>query len=432
VASIFALSALGAQYMVVDRDFIVGGRKGITHYLRSPERKGVPGLPYTVMDASWSPKVKATEPQDIARPGFADPADTCWILGSSGTTGRPKFVSIDQATVWKRLAVVRSDFVPGKTRVLLLFGCNTRPFGIRAVAALLSGCSIIDSHDLPFLYRHGVNLVCGSPAQLPEWLKGRTLSPRIERLQVSGARLDDALVDSLLHSFDQVEDVYGSSETIVAYVTARRRTSDGIRRSGRMVAAEVEIVDDAGLPVAKGAAGAVRIRNGHMATGYDDLPDETARRFRGGWFYPGDLATWNADGTLNVLGRSDDVVNLGGRKINLGDLDASLRASGAAVQACSFVDPFSNGVDRLAAVLQLRPGSETGPAVRASWEACAKVFGTDIAPATILVVDAMDMTQDGVPRRKLCRASFAQTLAQDDPVVLRKALFRFQAVTDAG
>jgi acyl-CoA synthetase (AMP-forming)/AMP-acid ligase II len=429
VASIFALSMLGAAYTIIDRDFVATGHHGVTHFFRSPERKGLAGLPYIVMDETWSPKFPCDVSPIIRQPGFADPTARCWVLGSSGTTGRPKYVSVDQQTVWNRVAVVQSDYTAGETRLFVLFGCNSRPFGIRAVAALLSGNTIIDSHTPAFLAAHGVNFVCGSPKQLQTWLADHTLLPRIPRVQLSGARVDETMILRLLDSFDLVEDVYGSSETIAAHINATCRVQGHLETLGRAVASEIEIVDTQGMPVAEGLAGEVRIRNGHMVTGYDGLPEETARRFRDGWFYPGDIARWEPDGVLRLLGRADDVVNLGGFKLNLGDLDAAMVASPLVAFACCFVDPSDPA--RLAVCLQPAFGAQAAQAVRAAWLNCARAVEAQYAPATILVVPQIALTQDGVPRRKLAQALFAQTLGSASPTTLNETLFKFEAASDA-
>jgi acyl-CoA synthetase (AMP-forming)/AMP-acid ligase II len=431
VASIFALSCLGAQYTVPDRSFQDLDQQGVTHFLRSPERPGHPDRADVIMDESWSPKFDTAVSPIIRTPGFAHPDAPCWILGSSGTTGRPKFVTISEETVWKRVAVVKADYAVGTTRLFLLFGCNTRPFAIRAVAALLSGNAIVDSHSVPFLQQHGVNMVCGSPAQLAEWLRGRTISPKIACLQVSGAKLDDLASRSLLDSFEVVEDVYGSSETIVAHMNRLSLNEGRIERTGRTVQSDVEIIDETGAPLPEGQTGTVRIRNAHMATGYNGLPEETALRFRDGWFYPGDVGAWEPDGVLRILGRKDDVVNLGGRKFNLADIDASLQSDAGVRAACCFSDPTGGLQGGLAACLVLRPNAPVAETVKSAWAACARAFGETVAPASILVLDDMALTQDGMPRRRLTQSRFADTIAQGDRDHLRKALFRFQA-TDQG
>ena len=427
VASIFALSLLGAAYCLIDRNFATNRPVGVTHCFRSPERPGLPTVDYIEMDATWSPKQPSDVEPVIAQVGFAGPYAKCWILGSSGTTGRPKYVTIDPETVWSRVAVVLSEFRTAQTRLFLIFGCNTRPFGIRAVAAMLGGHTIVDSHDIDVLQAQGVNFVCASPRQVEGWLAGRRLVPKLPWLQVSGAKLDPALCERLLDSFEVVEDVYGSSETIVAHVTTTRRVLGKIETAGRSVASTVEILDDHGRPVAPGQSGQVRIRNAHMARGYDDLPQESAKRFRDGWFYPGDMAQWGQNNVLHVLGRTDDVINLGGLKLNLADVDAALTASPLVALASAFMDPTSDAKTYICACIQVMPGTSAQDAAHAAWRACAKAFGPTNAPRKILVVDEIALTQDGVPRRRTAQAQFLQALAWGDKAALNAKLFRFEA-----
>tara|TARA_B110000211_G_scaffold234609_1_gene305085 strand:+ start:3407 stop:4900 length:1494 start_codon:yes stop_codon:yes gene_type:complete len=423
VASIFALSLLGASYFILDSAQSATARQDLTHCLRSPERKGFDGVTYSVMDQGWSPKFEATAPDIITEPGFLDSKDTCWIMGSSGTTGRPKFVSIDANTVWKRVCVVKSDYPEGATRHFLVFGCNSRPFAIRAVATLLSKNTIIDSHDIGFLQRHGVNFASGSPKQLSAWLDGRKVSPKIDKLQVSGSRLGDGTVKQLLQSFTVVEDVYGSNETIVAHVNSHLQSG---KVQGRHVASKVEIRDKIGKLCVAGENGIVRIQNDHMAKGYDDEPEETAKRFCEGWFYPGDIGTWGPNGTIEILGRSDDIVNFGGRKINLSDVDTALTASPFILSASSFQDPIAKGDWKLAACIRPSKGSSFAEAAKHAWAGCADAFGAEMSPQTLLILDEIPITHDGVPRRRECQEIFQSKLSRNDPIEINQRLFNFR------
>jgi acyl-coenzyme A synthetase/AMP-(fatty) acid ligase len=84
---------------------------------------------------------------------------------------------------------------------------------------------------------------------------------------------------------------------------------------GRLAAGiEAQVVDQAGQPVPPGTVGLVGFRGPAFPTGYIDNPEATARGFRGGWFYPGDLAAIDARGFFHFKGRADDVINNQGAK----------------------------------------------------------------------------------------------------------------------
>ena len=78
---------------------------------------------------------------------------------------------------------------------------------------------------------------------------------------------------------------------------------------------ELEIVDDAGNRLPAGETGRIRLRAPGVATGYLSETEQTARRFREGWFWPGDMGMLRADGSLIVQGRQDDMMILNGINI---------------------------------------------------------------------------------------------------------------------
>ena len=58
-----------------------------------------------------------------------------------------------------------------------------------------------------------------------------------------------------------------------------------------------------------------------MVEGYVGEPEMTRRHFRNGWFYPGDIAVLDGPRRLRIIGRSDEVLNIGGAKILPDDLE---------------------------------------------------------------------------------------------------------------
>lgn len=74
-----------------------------------------------------------------------------------------------------------------------------------------------------------------------------------------------------------------------------------------------------------------------MPTGYWKNPFTTGfSGFRDGWFYPGDYGRIDERNQLWLAGRRDDLVNAGGAKFNLLELDQWLVESGLFLDAASF------------------------------------------------------------------------------------------------
>ena len=78
---------------------------------------------------------------------------------------------------------------------------------------------------------------------------------------------------------------------------------------------ELQIVNDQGSRLPLGERGEIRIRVEGVASTYLNSPSDTSKRFRDGWFYPGDLGHIHAGGQLVLDGRTDDMIILNGLNI---------------------------------------------------------------------------------------------------------------------
>ncbi|MGB8313777.1 MAG: class I adenylate-forming enzyme family protein [Aestuariivirga sp.] len=267
----------------------------------------------------------------------------------------------------------------------------------------------------------GVNLICGAPRTTMEWLAGRRISPKLPVLQVSGAKLSDADAAFLLQSFEAVEDVYGASETSKSFVNVKALVEGRLTTRGKPLDSDVQIIGPEGSPVpGPGLQGFVRIRNSYMASAYVGAPEASERAFRDGWFYPGDLAQWGPAGELMVSGRADEIINLGGFKVDAASIDETLRSVAGISAAAAFRDPTEPMPPRLMAMVTVTNSADASKCVAAAHQACSKRFGSNIAPHVILVVPAIPMTGDGAPRRAECQRLALTFIAnrQDKSVLL--------------
>ncbi|WP_122857080.1 non-ribosomal peptide synthetase, partial [Pseudomonas viridiflava] len=126
---------------------------------------------------------------------------------------------------------------------------------------------------------------------------------------------------------------YGPTEaTVVA--TSGRLLPDGSLDIGNPIAnTRVYLLDERQQLVPLGVAGELYVAGDSVARGYLNRPEMTAERFLRDPFHnnpearmyrTGDLARWNADGTLEYLGRNDDQVKIRGVRIELGEIEAQL------------------------------------------------------------------------------------------------------------
>jgi acyl-CoA synthetase (AMP-forming)/AMP-acid ligase II len=118
--------------------------------------------------------------------------------------------------------------------------------------------------------------------------------------------------------------------------------------------AEVEIIDDQHRPVAAGTVGAIRYRGGSVAESYYRNPEESATAFRDGWYYPGDLGRFDADGFLYLTGRSKDMIIRGGVNIYPAEIEQTLATHPAVAEAAVVGWPSQERGEEVAAFVVCR------------------------------------------------------------------------------
>jgi acyl-coenzyme A synthetase/AMP-(fatty) acid ligase len=107
----------------------------------------------------------------------------------------------------------------------------------------------------------------------------------------------------------------------------------------------VEVVDAEGKAVPPGETGEIRVFSDRQSEGYLGDAEATARAFRDGGFYPGDLGRLLPDGMLLVEGRVDDRMDLGGIKFLPELLEEVALACPGVKDAAAYAAPDGTGTD---------------------------------------------------------------------------------------
>ena len=158
-----------------------------------------------------------------------------------------------------------------------------------------------------------------------------------------GAAVSPALREKALARFaTEICDVYASNE--VDSISCNRGKGEigcvlpGVR---------VEVVDEQGRPLPFGRAGLIRVRTDYMLNGYIDFPEAAGRIFKDGWFYGGDVGVLHGAHRLQVLGRSDDVLNIGWVKIAPEVIEDVVINLGDVADACVCGVPNRDGIEEV-------------------------------------------------------------------------------------
>ena len=399
LASLLATSRLGTSIVQDNEGLSLPPDLLVTHHFHTAEPEHTPSVASVLIDAEWSP---ALNPQQT--PVVEEAPEKPWLyVYTSGTTGVPKFLALSQRMVCDRSIAVADEFLPGKTRFASLMPCNSRPFIARALAALLNGATIVEGRDSQFWQRAGVTMVSGSVIQMKAFFANKVLEPRIPLAEVIGSKLLESDAQMLLRSFVSVQDVFGASETNKVFANVSTLAPDGtVTTRGQMLDSTIEIVDIDGNLIASGMNGILRIRNSYLAARY--LGDQVASQdaFRDGWFYPGDVASWGESGTLQVLSRTDNILNIGGVKINAFIVDQILRSVDGIRDSVCFKNPKEDAPDELFAFVVFQEGCNQLQATEIARQQCRVKLGQALVPRVIRGVAGIPGSSDGVPDRAAC------------------------------
>ncbi|KOG02517.1 Amino acid adenylation [Pseudomonas syringae pv. aceris] len=133
---------------------------------------------------------------------------------------------------------------------------------------------------------------------------------------------------------------YGPTETTVVATSGAVQPGGPLHIGGPITNTRVYVLDEQLQPVPVGVVGELYIGGAGVARGYLNRPQMTEERFiadpfsaatQARLYRSGDLVRWNADGSLDYLGRNDDQVKVRGMRIELGEIETAL-ASQAEVQ----------------------------------------------------------------------------------------------------
>ncbi|MGX6601990.1 amino acid adenylation domain-containing protein [Micromonosporaceae bacterium Da 78-11] len=324
--------------------------------------------------------------RDTGRPRADLPDDLAYVIYTSGTTGEPKGCMVGHAQVLALFDHTAAEFDLGPDDVWSAFHSFSFDFSVWEIwgALLFGGATVVvpprelarPDALLDLIGRHGVTVLSLTPSMFAhvaaEAVAAGTVLPRV-RLTVLGGeavRLGDVRtwVDHEVAPGGRVVNMYGITE-ITVHATqidvtgiAVTGTTRGIRRGSTPIGdplkhLAISIRDAEGHELGPGAEGEIWVSGAGVIAGYLGRPDLTAARFvtvagPGGaerHYRSGDAGFRAADGSLHCTGRLDNQVKLRGFRVELGEIEATLRRVPGLRDAACTVERNDLGNDLLVA-----------------------------------------------------------------------------------
>ncbi|MFD6624421.1 non-ribosomal peptide synthetase [Streptomyces diastaticus] len=369
----------------------------------------------------------------------ATPENLCYVIHTSGSTGTPKAIAVCHRGVTNNIADLNTHFRVGPADKVL--GLSSPTFdmsvyeyiGITAAGGTLvlpsPGHTKDPGHWADLAADHGITVWNTAPALLELLLehvenaddgRGAALSklrfallagdwipvrlPARVRKHAPGLRfvaLGGATEASIYSTYYEVEST-DPAWTSIPY--------------GRPMANQrTYILDDRLQPVPPGVTGELYLAGAGLAREYLNQPTLTAERFVN-WSYgvitderlyrTGDLARFDADGLIELLGRTDLQVKLHGLRIELTEIETALLEHPAVKEAVVTAESGASAAPVLVAYIV--PGK--GESLRAQDVRAhvARTLPTYMVPSAVVEIARMPLSPHGKVDRSALPAAFPQ------------------------
>ncbi|KAK0185195.1 putative peptide synthetase [Armillaria mellea] len=266
-------------------------------------------------------------------------AHLAYLIWTSGTTGAPKGVPIEHRAAVQALTVLQEAIPFNSTGVRCLnFSAYTFDVSILDVFyALGKSCGTLCSSSKDLLVGQFADVVASFQAThaflTPAFMAQTTLSAcdSLESLISIGEKLPDTVADAWSRPGTVSLNTYGPAEATI--IATYRRFQPNEATKAQNVGLPIPTISCFAVQnervLLRGAVGELALGGYQNARGYHNQLDMTSKKFidhpiAGKIYLTGDIVRFLHDGTCEFVGRNDDLVKLGGIRVELSEISAAL------------------------------------------------------------------------------------------------------------
>jgi long-chain acyl-CoA synthetase len=348
--------------------------------------------------------------KSLVLPPLPGPSDPSAMFFTGGTTGIPKGAAHTQETLMAHVYGVLPiwPMEPDAERMLNvaplfhIWGfCFTLfdPMAIAATTVLMPAYK--PAEVLAAFVRHRITIFAGGPPALYVGLRANETYKRTDfsslRWCLSGGA---PCSEELLRAWERetgsaILEGIGMSEG--APIASSPMHGPRKIRSVGVIPPDTlaEIVDlDTGTKILPtGQPGEIRVKGPQFIAAYRNRPEETAKTFRDGWLYTGDIGYFDEDDYLFIVDRRKEMILVGGYNVYPREIDELLYQHPAILEAAAVGVPDSFSGEAVKAYVALKPGAAL---TREALEAyCAERLVKYKRPKHIEFMDALPKTGVG-------------------------------------
>lgn len=328
--------------------------------------------------------------------GVAD--DVAVVLTTSGSTGTPKAAELtaDALLTSARASLARIGR-SGQAGIGRWLCClpthHVSGLGV-LVRSLVSGTVPVfsDRVDAAVIASAGCDYVSLVPTQLRRLLDAGAPVHMFGAILLGGAATPADLLAAAAAAGARVVTTYGMTETSGGCVY------DGVPLDG------VKVTTD--------AAGLLRIGGPVLFSRYRLAPELTEASIDNGWFITSDLGQVRADGSVELRGRADDVINTGGEKVVPAQVECALRSLGSISDAVVVGAQDAEWGERVTAIIVPADRADPPSLARLRME-LRDVLPRYAVPRAVVCLGEIPMLASGKPDRLKLRMIAAEQYVSD-------------------
>ena len=272
--------------------------------------------------------------------------DLAYVIYTSGTTGFPKGVMIEHKSLHNFVCSMDKEFSYDTSSVVLSVASICFDlFIMEFMPAILKGAKLIlankEQQNLPnyicqLIDGYSVTEILFTPSRMTilidDLIHSRCLSS-LKHIILGGEKLDEILVKKVKKYTNAcIINAYGPTESTIAATFKKISNTDNITIGKPILNTKIYILDQYKNPVPISIQGDLYISNECLARGYINTSDLTNELFFESPFHykemmykTGDLARWYPKGEIEYLGRKDKQVKFMGYRIELNEIENTLR-----------------------------------------------------------------------------------------------------------
>lgn len=336
------------------------------------------------------------------------PSDTCALMYTSGTTGRPKGAIRSHAgnTLIALATALAMRFTTEDVGLMVMPMCHANSLYFSHTFIHLGAACVIDDRRsfepealMATLAQESITFTSLVPTHfilmlaLPESTKARYDVSRVDKLMISSAPARRETKLAILETFPngKLYELYGSTEAGWVTLLYPEEQIERLGSVGRewVGSGAIRLLDTQGNEVADGEVGELYSRTPYVFDGYWQNPEKTAEAFQGEWCSVGDLARRDADGYLYLVDRKSNMIISGGENIYPSEVESVLAAHPSVRDVAVVGVPHEKWGETVLAVVVLHDGASADETPLLEW--CRGRIAGYKRPQAVRFIDEQEM-----------------------------------------